>query len=139
MQQSGEFESTVLFLRSSLPAALSGSDLTDDKEQPYTSMSEIAQEVVRILQDDESIDLEPFFTRLEQVLSGSTRDLRKQIVVGLLEDIQNISLNRNIPLAVFDKWLGDETLRAWVAVGDLWSGSMSPEDFNRGVTTGRWE
>jgi len=59
--------------------------------------------------------------------------MRKILIVGLLEDIQTQSLNGDVPLGIYEQWLGPETAVGWKAVIDLWN-VITPDEFNRLAT-----
>ena len=50
---------------------------------------------------------------------------RNLLVLGFLESLQNIELNRGRPLARWEPLLGPETRVAWRAVIDFWAGRLS--------------
>lgn len=47
-----------------------------------------------------------------------------------MSHLQNISLNRDVPLAAWTPWLGTRTAQAWKVLDDLWSGRLPKDQFN---------
>jgi hypothetical protein len=75
----------------------------------------------------------PVFAALERMLTSANQDVRKVLIVGLIEGIQNVSLNRNIPLEDWHVQLGPVTRGAWDVVEDFWQGRISADAFNQFV------
>jgi len=73
-------------------------------------------------------DFTAFFEEFERLLQYSIA--RNLLIVGFLEDLQNVSLNRGLPLDLWDRYLGPKTKIAWEAIKDVWSGKLAPEHFN---------
>jgi hypothetical protein len=96
-------------------------------EEPYSAMSVLAEIVVR--QPGLPVDSR-FFAVLEAELVGGDAEQRNLLIVGLIEDIQNILLHEGWDIAEWEPRLGDQTLTAWRAVAALWSGQLSPQAFN---------
>jgi len=101
---------------------------------PYTDLGEVATWVVSDMLADRTEGLVHLFAAIEEVLATSGPEIRKILIVGLLEGIQNVSLNRNVPLARYDLWLGPETRKGWDVLNDMWAGRITPEEFNRRAT-----
>jgi len=59
------------------------------------------------------------------------------LIVGLLEDLQNLSMNRNVSLERWEPWLDGYTKQAWEMLKALWSGQITPEAFNGFVKAGQ--
>jgi hypothetical protein len=105
----------------------------DKKSGPYVDAGALANALV-----DEAIAgridaVAPVLAGLEEMLTTANQHVRKVLIVGLLEGIQNVSLNRDLPLDAWYPMLGNATRRAWDVVADLWEGRITPEAFNRFV------
>jgi hypothetical protein len=101
-----------------------------DPDLPYVAMGTLATLLVDAVTDEPAIDLSNLFRDLERRLTEALPATRKLLIVGFLEDLQNLSLNRGMPLASWRRWLGPATGEAWSMIEGMWSGSTSPEQFN---------
>jgi len=99
---------------------------------PYVAMGMLAALLVDAVTGP-SIDLSDFFRDLERRLTEVPPTTRNLLIVGFLEDLQNLSVNRGIPPASWRKWLGPASQEAWSMIEGLWSGSVSPAQFNHYV------
>jgi len=102
-------------------------------DQPYNSLAELAHRLVDGRSAGMSTELKPVFLELEDALSGADQRDRNLLIVGFIEDLQNISMNRGVPLRDWDRWLGPITREAWSQVEKLWSGEITPAEFNQYV------
>lgn len=62
------------------------------------------------------------FDEVEALLSNANQELRDLLIVGLLEDIQNIATNRGINPDVVLPFLGPESRKGWFELIRLWHG-----------------
>jgi hypothetical protein len=93
-------------------------------------MGTLATLLVDAVTDEPAIDLSNIFWDLERRLTEALPATRNLLIVGFLEDLQNLSLNRGMPLATWRRWLGPATGEAWSMIEGMWSGPISPEQFN---------
>jgi hypothetical protein len=103
-------------------------------DEPYNVAGALAH-VLFELRADQAVVLGEVFRALERELSAADAGARNLLIVGLLEDLQNISLNDGVGLDYWEPWLGPVTLAAWKTLEGLWSGTVSPADFNAFVDT----
>lgn len=96
----------------------------------YVASGALARVLVDALVEGRTEDLVTVFEPLEGMLSTATGEARELLITGLLEGIQNVSLNRNVALDQWVALLGARTKGAWDAVDEMWSGRMSPAAFN---------
>ncbi len=73
---------------------------------------------------------EPVFAEVERQLATASPEVRDLIIVGFLEDLQNLSLNGNVPLAAWEPWLGNKTSEAWRVLEDFWLGRLQQGQLN---------
>jgi hypothetical protein len=62
------------------------------------------------------------FGEVEALLVPAKRELRELLVVGLLEDTQNVATNRKIDPDLVLPFLGPESRKAWFELIRLWHG-----------------
>lgn len=99
-----------------------------DSALPYSQLGELAVFLVDRIKDDDLEGIDVLFEEFESLVDE--RATRNLLIVGFLEDLQNVSLNRGVPIDRWTQWLGPKTSTAWKAVQDLWSGRMMPDRFN---------
>jgi hypothetical protein len=99
-------------------------------DETYNVIGALARAV---FEQSTDVDLCDVFNAVELELVSADQTTRSLLIVGFIEDLQNISLNRGGQLNTWIRWLGPTTLVAWREVEQLWSGSISPADFNKYV------
>jgi hypothetical protein len=103
-------------------------------DEPYNAMAVLAR-VLYVQSTEQSLDLADVFAAIERTLVAADARTRNLLIVGLLVSLQNLSLGRGRDLDTWVHWMGPATLSGWRMVGRLWSGSVSPADFNAFVET----
>jgi hypothetical protein len=106
-------------------------------DEPYNDTARLATFLVTRLQATETRGFDRLFEAVDWLLQSGSPTAREILIVGLLEDLQNISLNSSVTLESWGQWLGPTTLEAWTKVSDMWDGTLSPEEFNMYVRKGR--
>lgn len=74
--------------------------------------------------------LGPVFAEVESQLATAGPEARDLIIVGFLEDLQNVSLNQDVPLTAWLPSLGKRTAEGWQVLEDVWSGKLLPGALN---------
>jgi hypothetical protein len=98
-------------------------------DEPYNAIAVLA----RVLFDqstEHGLEVGDVFAAIEQELGAADGKARNLLIVGLLEDLQNLSLSRGRDLDTWVHRMGPATLAGWRMVERLWSSSVSPADFN---------
>ena len=103
---------------------------------PYATLGELAQHMVASMQADKTEQFDCVFDTVEMILGKASPETRDLIIVGFLEDLQNISLNGALGLNGWTSWLGTNTREAWDTLEALWSGRLSPGQFNDAIRGG---
>jgi len=98
-------------------------------DEPYNAMAVLAS-VLYDQSTDQCLDLADVFAAIERELVAADGRMRNLLIVGLLEDLQNLSMSRGRDPDMWVKWMGPATLAGWRMVERLWSSSVSPADFN---------
>jgi len=94
---------------------------------PYSVLASLALHLVD-LSDAGPFALFPaVFGALERWLARGDAAIRNVLIVGLIEDLQNISLNRGIALDSWEEWLGTRSRDAWDVVMGMWAGRVTPD------------
>jgi hypothetical protein len=101
-----------------------------DPDLPYTHLGDLATFLVDRIEADQTEAFASVFAELENLLAQADSRNRDLLIVGFLEDLQNISLNRGVALDRWAVWLGGLAKDAWMAIRELWSGKLSTSDFD---------
>ena len=101
-------------------------------DETYNVIGALARTV---FEQSTDLDLGDVFNAVELELMSADQTTRSLLIVGFIEDLQNISVSRGGQLNTWIHWLGPTTLVAWRKVEQLWSGSISPAEFNKYVET----
>lgn len=105
--------------------------------EPYNHLGHLADFLVGAMVAADTQGFDQLFSEVEKLLAVATPETRDLLIVGLLEDIQNLSMNRNVELDRWDPWLRVNTKQAWEMIRSLWAGQITPEAFNRFVKLDR--
>jgi hypothetical protein len=97
---------------------------------PYVAMGDLATEMVDRLGHGTTSEFDAVFHEVESALGSGDPADRSLLVVGFLEALQNVSLNRGIELVAWDHWIGSVTHHYWFLLIRSWKGALSPADFN---------
>jgi hypothetical protein len=97
---------------------------------PYVALGELAGRIIELDQLDPRPDWMPLFVDVESRLGAADPITRELLIVGFLEDLQNITMNTGHDLARWGPLLGPLTREAWTALVGVWQGKMSPMRFN---------
>jgi hypothetical protein len=103
-------------------------------DEPYNHLGELAQHLVDAMKLGKVDGFAPVFAEVENQLVKASPEARDLIIVGFLEDLQNISENQGVPKTAWTPWLGPKTAEAWKVLDDMWQGRLSPDDFNSFVS-----
>lgn len=106
-------------------------------EEPYNYLGQLAAHLVAAMQAANTQGFDRLFGEVERLLAVATPAMRDLLIVGLLEDLQNLSMNRNVGLDLWEPWLGGYSHQAWDMLKALWAGEITPEAFNDFVKVGR--
>jgi hypothetical protein len=104
--------------------------------EPYNDIAQLASFLVSRQRASETKGFDRLFEAVECMLRTGPQAVRELLTVGLLEDVQNISLNNSVALPPWEQWLGPTTREAWTKIGEMWNGTLTPEEFNRYVRRG---
>jgi hypothetical protein len=69
-----------------------------------------------------------FFDLVEDQIIYGNDEIRRMLIVGLLENLKNTASIENLDYAMFESWLGAETFVAWRWLEKKWQGSASLAD-----------
>jgi hypothetical protein len=86
----------------------------------YLAMGELAHYIVEAYEQGDTSRYQELFSAVERVLTSGDSEVQNLIVVGLLEDIQNIASHRSFGPDVFRGWLGPQSLIAWDELNRGW-------------------
>jgi hypothetical protein len=98
----------------------------------YLAMGELSHYVVERYAQGATEEFPKLFAMIESLLENPSPELENLIIVGLLEDIQNVASHRDFGMSPFQKWLGPRTLVAWDDIRayidrvDAWSAQQKP-------------
>jgi hypothetical protein len=104
----------------------------------YTDLSQLARFVVELGRAGSDDMLVRIFDIVEQALRQADASLGEEIIIGLLEDIQNIGLNTDVPSDTFEPFLGPSTLRGWRIIEQYWNEELEKGELQRFIEEERW-
>jgi hypothetical protein len=79
----------------------------------YLVMGELAHYLVERYAQQATAEFPQLFASVEALLHNPSPELENLIIVGLLEDIQNVASHRDFGAAPFREWLGPKSIVAW--------------------------
>src|SRR5215471_15106042 len=79
------------------------------EDEPYNHVAKLASFLVNRVQASDTAGFDRLFGCLEDALRCASSSTRSLIIVGLIEDVQNVSLGNSVDLEVWDQWLGPLT------------------------------
>lgn len=88
----------------------------------YNDLGELAQWVVERMGDKDFECFSTLFNEVETLLTDASIELRTLLVIGFLEDIQNLAANRQIDPDMVLPFLGPEARRGWFELIRMWHG-----------------
>jgi hypothetical protein len=97
----------------------------------YNEISVLAHFIVDSYKNGNVKDFPKIFNTLELIIQEGNDQARDLVIVGLIEDIQNISSWEDFGYDVFIKWLGEESLKEWHHIEKIWEGKTSLSDVIR--------
>jgi len=98
----------------------------------YNDISEFAHFVVKELYPSgKTEEVQHAFDLMEQWLVNGNQKVRDLVVIGFLEDVQNIASWQPFGRAVFLPFLGPQSRDAWNEIERVWAGRSSLMDVLR--------
>ena len=97
----------------------------------YNQIAVLARYIVNAYKNQLTKDFAKIFNTLELIIQEGNEKAKELVVVGLIEDIQNISSWESFSPDVFKQWLKEESLQAWNDIEKLWHGNSSLERSNK--------
>ena len=86
----------------------------------YNDVSVIAHHLVDCFEQGRHNEFPTVFALMERFLSEGDKAVRDLIMIGLIEDIQNIASHKSFGPEVFVSWLGAMSQRVWDEVNSWW-------------------
>ncbi len=108
-----------------------------DVPGPFNNVSVFAHHVVESYAAGRTSELPAFFSAVEHLLSDAEPATRELIVIGLLEDIQNVASHQSFGYDVFLPMLGPAAREQWAALEATWQGKGSLMDVLRAEARAR--
>jgi hypothetical protein len=88
----------------------------------YNDLGALADWVVKQIATGEMDCFPQLFREVEELLLGATEELRDLLVIGFLEDLQNVSVNNDVDPDVILSFLGRESRKGWFDLIKFWHG-----------------
>ncbi len=88
----------------------------------YNDLGALAEWVVDQMAEGHLGCFDTLFNEVELLLTGANAELRNLLVIGFLEDIQNIAANRETDPDIVLPFLGPETRKGWFELINMWHG-----------------
>lgn len=99
-------------------------DYEDPHERlPYIDIGDISSFIVDKKKSEQTENFETFFKNVEEIIILGDDYVKNLIVIGLFEGIQNKGGTEINYYKSFDKWLKENSLRAWRELIDVWEGT----------------
>lgn len=92
------------------------------------AMAGLASHLIECARNNQTERFPKFFEQVEFHIIYGSEDVRKMLLLGLLEDLKNFASVQNLDYSVFEPWLGPETYIAWRWLEKRWQGSASLAD-----------
>ncbi len=86
----------------------------------YIDIADISRFIVVKKKSGLTENFEQFFENVEEILIHGEHYVQELIVIGLFEGIQNIGGSEIEYCRSFDKWLRNNSLKAWRELIDFW-------------------
>jgi hypothetical protein len=94
-----------------------------EEELPYfVALGDLARHLVEQLDAGATQNFEAVFAVVERWYCEGDSYTKEAATIGLLEGIQNVSLNRGIDPRRFEFWLKPESKRRWDELNRFWNG-----------------
>jgi hypothetical protein len=87
-------------------------DWHGNKPNPYNEISSLAHFLVNPYKDGTTSDFPKIFNTLELIIQEGNHQAKELLVVGLIEDLQNISTSESLGSDIFKPWLREESRKA---------------------------
>ena len=99
--------------------------LADWKDEPaelplYLALSDFARHLITMLARGEMESFPSIFAAVERLQAEGEHYVREAMIVGLLEDLQNLNLHDRTEPEQFRPYLGPESLAAWDELYGFW-------------------
>jgi hypothetical protein len=92
---------------------------------PYLGVSVFARHIVNLYEAGKTESFPAMFRLIERLIVEGDEEVRSLIIIGLLEDMQNIASWKDSGYGVFTRWLEAHSLAAWTELEKVWSGKNS--------------
>jgi len=89
----------------------------------YIDIGDISRFIVEKKKSGQTENFEQFFENVEDIMMHGEHYVQELIVIGLFEGIQNIGGSEIDYYHSFDKWLKNNSLKAWRELIDSWEGT----------------
>ena len=93
----------------------------NEEQFMYEDLTALAHHVVELLREGKTEEFSSIFEVVERLIIEGDDEVQEAIVIGLLEDIQNISLNTKLDPERFVTYLKPQTIYWWNQLNDFWS------------------
>jgi hypothetical protein len=99
----------------------------------YNDTPVVASHMVDLLMTGQLAEMNAGFVELERLLTLANREARAALIVGVIEEMQNVAQNRKVDPLGFRPFMKPETTAAWGRVRRYWeaSGATSLADLIR--------
>lgn len=94
----------------------------DQEPLYYIVLGDLARHIVERFRSGATEEFPAVFQVVERWHCLGDHYVQEAATIGLLEDIQNISLHARVDPTVFEKWLLPESRKCWAALNRYWDG-----------------
>lgn len=111
-----------------LLAIFPDSEIDPAQADPIETITKLSFYLIECAKTNQTESFPKFFELVEFHIIYGNEDVRKMLLLGLLENLKNFASLQNLDYSVFEPWLGPETHIAWRWLEKRWQGRASLAD-----------
>jgi hypothetical protein len=92
---------------------------------PSEECAVLAQTMMDLYSAGKTSGFGPAFDVIEKYTIFGTEEEQRLVIVGFLETLKNLCVQRDLDYAVFEEWIQPETYQAWRWLEKHWQGKRS--------------
>ncbi len=97
----------------------------DDEDLVYVHLGTLAHHLVELHKTNQTDEFPAVFDVIEKLHLEGDNYVKEAATIGMLEGIQNVSLNLNVDPEVFALYLKPASAKWWRRLNDFWDGKLS--------------
>lgn len=101
------------------------------KAGDYNDIAVFAHHIVECYVQNKTKEIDDAFETIEQLIKDGSEEIRSIVVVGFIEDLQNIASHDDFGYKVFEPYLRPASRQGWNDIIEQWKGKSSLADVIR--------